>query len=88
VALEFHLETHRNVVPSEVLALREDPIQRHRLGQETHPEGRRRDREHQPERDRVERLRAKPPRCEVDAAAEGKDPAAAVCEHSLHQPSG
>jgi hypothetical protein len=80
-ALLVELDRDGDVVAREPLPLAELAPKLHRPAEVAHPEGRRRDGEHEPEGDRVERLRAEGPRGEVDPASEGEDPAAAVGQH-------
>jgi hypothetical protein len=78
VPLHVELEGDRNVVPVDAVAALELAVEGHRLVQEAHPERGCGHGEHEPERDRIERLRAEGPRDEVDPASEGEDPAAAI----------
>jgi hypothetical protein len=81
IALHLELEPDGDVVPGQVLFLGERPKQAHGLVEDADPEGCGPDREHEPERDRIEGFGAEGPCHQVGTAAEGQDPAAAVGQH-------
>ena len=81
--VDVQLELHRDVVAGQPLAAAEVPAEVHRPVEEADPERRGDHGQDEPDRDRIEHLRAEGPGGEVDPASEGEDPAAAVGEHGV-----
>ena len=79
--LGVELELHGDVVSGQPLSPSEIAAKRHRALEEPHPERGGEHGEDETDGDRVEDLRAERPRGQVDPAAQGEDPAAAVREH-------